>query len=265
MDEIVKIGLHLLEQYRKNNAFHRSIPIEFSSVGAATYMSWVAYPLAIQNKRRERFSHAMLSGAIREYGKVKGDLGARERLMLALGIDSLLSWRDIDSAITGKGDKIGGGTGKIIDRFHSYHVFMSYDNVLQRQLSVSFYDTLSEVSTVYESAGSSLSDEEIRLDHLKRDFREGRPVLHLTGGLIEAHRSKGWCNELGQLNQGVKPAIFDWDWLNQAIKISQLILGMQLLEYESELENGKKLRSHAFNPSEVVDIYFVEDGSISGP
>ena len=63
----------------------------------------------------------------------------------------------------------------------------------------------------------------------------------------------------------VKPAIFDCRWLSQAIDVSQLILGMQLLEYESESKNGKKLRRHAFNPSEVVDIYFGGDGSISGP
>lgn len=265
MDEFVKVSLQLLKQYRKNQDFLRSVPIEFSSVGAATYMSWVAYPSANQSNRRERFSQAMLSGAIREYGKLKRDICKRDRLMQALGVGSLLSWRDIDSAITGKGQKIGGGTRKIIDRFHSYHAFMSYDNALERQLSVSFYDVLSKISTVYESVGSSISDEETRLDHLKRDFREGRPVLHLTGGLIESHRSKGWCNECGQLNQGVKPAIFDWSWLNQAIDVSQLILGLQLLEYESESKNGKKLRRHAFNPSEVVDVYFGGDGSISGP
>lgn len=265
MDGTLQAGFHLLERYRRINAFHISIPIELSAVGAATYMSWVAYPLVSQKKRRERFSHAMLSGAIRDYSKLKGDPDAKQRLMLALGIDSLLIWRDIDSSITGKGDKIGGGTGKIIDRFHAYHAFMAYDNALERQLSVSFYDVLSKISTAYESVGSSLSDEETRLDHLKRDFREGRPVLHLTGGLIESHRDKGWGNEFGQLNLGVKPAIFDWSWLSRAIDVSQLILGLQLLEYESESKNGKKLRRHAFNPSEVVDVYFCGDGSISGP
>ena len=172
-----------------------------------------------------------------------------------LGLEKEMIWRDIDRAITGGTKKDGGGTKKLIDRFHAYHAFRSYDNALSDDAGLTFEQVLGHISTVYESKQSKISEPEVRIENLKRTFRHSRPVLHLTWGVIESFKRKGWTNDKGQLCYGVKPAIYDPSWLPEALDTAKIVLGLQLLEYESEKLNGKKLRSHKFDPKEVIHVH----------
>ncbi|CUS47486.1 MAG: hypothetical protein HLUCCO02_12745 [Idiomarinaceae bacterium HL-53] len=254
-DEHVSLALQLVAKYRREGRFKSSIPISQSPMGAAKFIAYIAYPKATEAKRRTRFQNAMLSGAAREYGLQNGDLAKRAKLIELFGLENLLIWRDIDSAITGKGSKLGGGTKRLTDRFYAYHAYRMNDTTQAENKEITFSEILSHVATVYESKGMKLSDPDVRLGHLKRLFRHGRPVLHLVWGLIESHQSKGWCDELGQLSEGVKPAIGDWGWLESAHEIADLVLGLHLIEHESYLQNDKQLRLHKFDPSEVIDLY----------
>lgn len=257
----------LVEHYRKNDKFKSSYTLNCSQKGAAEYLARIAYPHLVDHKRHRRFIDAMLSALIRDITKTNIEKRLQYKLIEDFELDKLLIWRDIDTAITGKGEagKIGGGIGKIIERFHAYHAFMAYDFSLEKDASVTFIDTLSRVSTAYESKGSALSDKDTRLTHLKRAFRQSRPVLHLTGGLIESFLKKGWCNDRLQLNRGVKPALVDPSWLTYASEVGDLILGCQLLEHESGLRSGVKIRKHKFEPSEVIDVHINRPGSLFGP
>lgn len=89
-------------------------------------------------------------------------------------------------------------------------------------------------------------------------FRASRPVLHLVFGYVRSCISKGWINEQGQILHW-KQAIYDPSWLREALDIAEVVLGMQLIEYESKLSTGKPLRGHLFDPSEITHIYPFEN------
>lgn len=91
----------------------------------------------------------------------------------------------------GDSNKLGGGTKKLLDRFHAYHVFRAYDNALSDDAGLTFEHVLGHISTVYESKQSKVSQPETRIENLKRTFRQSRPVLHLTWGIVDSFQSKG--------------------------------------------------------------------------
>lgn len=257
MNDYAQAAFILVKRYRKQGKFRATVPIDFSSVGAARYLSYLAYPKVTEEGNRERFEEALLSGTAREYGLQKGSARSREELAKLFGLEKVLAWRDIDAAYNGRGDKVGGGIKRLEERFHAYHVFRANDSAQADLVDVTFTEVLEKVSVAYESERSKLSEPEVRTRNLKRSFANSRAVLHLTGGMIAAHRAKGWCNEQGQLNRGLKPALGDWSWLPEALERADLELGLLLLEHESEKMTDKQLRKHKFEPSEVIDLRLV--------
>ncbi|ABZ74899.1 hypothetical protein Shal_0323 [Shewanella halifaxensis HAW-EB4] len=257
MDEIVELGLSLVDKYQHAGIFRKSCRIPNNIFGSADYLALVAYPSIRSDEKRSNFKDAMLSALLKESCKTRG-IRKADKTMLAqrLGLSKDMIWRDIDRAITGGTKKDGGGTKKLIDRFHSYHVFRAYDSALSDDANLTFEQVLGEISTAYESQQSKVSDSETRIENLKRTFRQSRPVLHLTWGLVESFKLKGWATDTGQLCYGVKPAIHDPSWLPEALDLAKIVLGLQLVEYESAKLNGKRLRSHKFDPQEIIYIHF---------
>lgn len=253
MNTLVKDGLMLCENYLHKEKFNKINYLSNNYLGAATYMAFVAYPS--NKKYRDKFKEAMINAYLVDYSKMQGVKRTKKELLQKLGIKDMI-WRDIDRAITGGGRKVGGGTRKLIDRFHSYHAFRAYDQAISNNKNISFQTVLGEISKGYESSGSKMSDPYTRIENLKRVFRESRPVLHLTWGLVESFKGKGWTNNIGQLSCGVKPAIYDPSWLVNAIDLSKVVLGLQLLEYESMKMNGNQLRNHKFDPNEIIWLDF---------
>lgn len=257
MSDLVELGLTFVDEYCCKDIFKRIVCISNDISGAADFISLVAYPLKKDDKHRVRFRDAMLNAALNGYCKRKSICkNEKSKLIRQLGIQKPLIWRDIDSAITGGTKKLGGGTKKLTERFHAYHVFRAYDNALADDAGLSFRHVLEHISTAYESNHLKVSDIESRIHSFKRTFRQSRPVLHLTYGLVESFKSKGWTNEYGQLCYGVKPAILDPSWLPEAIEISKVVLGLQLAEHEQGNLKGQQLRGHKFDPKEIVYLYF---------
>ncbi|MDK9761899.1 hypothetical protein KI743_07775 [Vibrio sp. D420a] len=256
MADLVELGLELVDFYKSEGLFSKSQAISNDVRGAADYLALVAYPAEEDNHHRIKFRDAMLSAALKEYTKNKG-ISAKERNSLEkhLCIQENMIWRDIDRAITGGPNKVGGGTKKLLDRFHAYHVFRAYDNALSDDAGLTFEHVLGHISTVYESKQSKVSQPETRIENLKRTFRQSRPVLHLTWGIVDSFQSKGWSNENNQLSLGVKPAIFDPSWIAKALELSKVVLGLQLVEHEAHKCNGRKYRGHKFAPDEIIHLF----------
>lgn len=261
MSELTELGLSLVNKYCSEGIFSRIGTISSDISGAADFIAIVAYPLKKDDKQRAKFRDAMLSAALIEYcSRNSVGKGEKDRLIKSFGIKKTPIWRDIDIAITGGTkvifkdgrEKIGGGTKKLTDRFHAYHVFRAYDKALADNSRISFKDVLHRISTAYESNHLKVSDIESKNNSFKRTFRQSRPVLHLTWGLVESFRSKGWTNTEGQLSYGVKQAILDPSWLPEAIELSKIVLGLQLAEHEQENLLGKTLRDHKFEPKEII-------------
>lgn len=258
MNELVELGQYLVDSYRDNGSFSRVDLVSNNVCGSADFMALIAYPLLKDNDKRKRFKDAMLNAAFKETcQRKKLNSKTREQLAEVLGLDTEMIWRDIDRAITGGVQKkIGGGTKKIIDRLHSYHVFRAYDHALEDDAGLTFEEILSRISVVYESKQSKFSDPKTRIENLKRTFRLSRPVMHLTYGMVESFKLKGWTNDNNQLCYGVKPAIYDPSWLPEALKVAKTVLGLQLVEYESIKRKGKKYRNHLFDPQEIIHVHF---------
>ena len=256
MSELVELGFFLVDKCRTKNGFHRTLSIQNNSIGAAEYLAWVAYPNDKDVRHRTKFRNAMLHAALNDYCKRKSvDKHEKLKRLKQFGIPKDMIWRDIDIAITGGTTKTGGGTKKLIDRFHAYHAFRAYDKSLGDNAGLSFRSVLDHISTAYESEHLKFSDIESRIHSFKRTFRESRPVLHLTWGIVDSFTSKGWANEKGQLCHGVKPAILDPTWLPEALEQSKLILGLQLVEDLQEKVQEKTLRVHKFDAREVIDLH----------
>lgn len=256
MSELVELGFSYVDKYRSENKFCKSLSIPNNSIGAAEYLAWVAYPNDEDVRHRTKFRNAMLNAALNDYCKRKS-VGRHEKLKLLkqFGILKDMIWRDIDIAITGGTEKAGGGTKKLSDRFHAYHAFRAYDKSLEDNAGLSFRSVLEHISTAYESKHLKVSDIESRINSFKRTFRQSRPVLHLTWGIVDSFTSKGWTNDKGQLCYGVKPAILDPSWLPEAIEQSRLILGLQLVEDLQDKVQGKPYRDHKFDAKEVIDLH----------
>ena len=255
MNETIQIGKELVDLY----AFGKSPERSFSRVGwvsddcsgAADYLALLAYPLESEDSKRLKFRNAMLSALVRSECKNRGMSATKDSMIDQFELPDLMIWRDIDRALTGGPNKVGGGVRKLIDRLHSYHVFTAFDSSLSQNAKTSFNDVLSHISTVYESPRSKIQDAEFRLDNLKKVFRASRPVIHLTYGYVVSCQSIGLANDLGQVPHIYK-VLSNPSWLSKAVEISEVVLGMQLYEYESALKTGIKLRAHKFAPAEVV-------------
>ncbi|EGR5854860.1 hypothetical protein AAHL06_002760 [Vibrio parahaemolyticus] len=253
MKESVELGFLVVDKYRAENVFFSSFLVPNNHIGAAEYLAWVAYPK--DKKHRAKFRNAMLNAAINDYCKRRSvSKYEKIRLLNQHGISKDMIWRDIDIAITGGTEKVGGGTKKLIDRLHAYHVFRAYDKSLENEANLSFGTVLEKISRAYESEYLKSSDIESRINSFKRIFRQSRPVLHLTWGMVDSFISKGWANENGQLCYGVKPAILDPSWLPEALEKSKMILGLQLVENFQGKSHKKNLRDHKFDAKEIIDI-----------
>jgi hypothetical protein len=262
MDEIIQAGRSLVRVYASNSLSDKSFAwtgyVSNDTSGAADYLALLAYPCPKDDQRRIRFRDALLSACVIDDYKKHKDEFRKNRLMASFQIDQLMIWRDIDRAITGGTSKLGGGVKRLVDRFHAYHVFVAYDKALAEDANLTFENVLGHISTAYESPRSMLQDQEDRIDNLKKVFRASRPVLHLVFGYVRSCISKGWINEQGQIVHW-KQAIYDPSWLREALDIAEVVLGMQLIEYESKLRTGKQLRGHLFDPSEITHIYPFEN------
>ncbi|WP_419571573.1 hypothetical protein [Rheinheimera sp.] len=258
MNEIIKISRSLVSIYASNalpdKSFARTGYVSNDTSGAADYLALLAYPCSTEDSKRIKFRNALLSAVVIDDYKTHKDIIRRNALIASFQLDKLMIWRDIDRAITGGPNKLGGGVKRLIDRFHSYHVFAAYDKALSDDAHLTHENVLSHISTAYESPRSKLQDAEDRLVNLKKVFRASRPVLHLVYGLVRSFASKGWVNDQGQILHW-KQAIYDSSWMNEALEIAEVILGMQLVEHESKLKTGKQLRGHLFDPSEITHIY----------
>ncbi|MCS4306904.1 hypothetical protein M2404_001229 [Rheinheimera pacifica] len=257
MNEMVQIGKELINLY----AFSESPKRSFSRVGwvsddcsgAADYLALLAYPLESEDSKRINFKNAMLSALVRSECKGKGMSAIKAKMIEQFGLSDLMIWRDIDRALTGSPNKLGGGVKKLKDRLHSHHVFVAYDSSLSQNAGCSFNDVLSHISSAYESRRSTFQEPDFRLDNLKKIFRASRPVIHLTYGYVISCQSIGLANDLGQVPH-INKMLRNPNWLGKALELSEVVLGLQLYEYESELKTGKKLRGHKFNPTEVVHL-----------
>lgn len=260
MDDVLKVGKFLVSLYASSScdekAFARVAHISNDTSGAADYLALLAYPSPKDDSRRIHFRNALLSAFVRDEIKNSNDKSKVDvdSLMVSFELDKLMIWRDIDRAITGGVKKrTGGGVKKLIDRFQAYHAFCAYDRALSDGASLTWETVLSRISKAYESERSRLQDPDDRIDNLKKIFRASRPVLHLVFGYIRSISSKGWTNEKGQIPHLIS-SIYDPSWLKDALDISEVVLGMQLIEHESKLKIGKKLRGHTFEPSEITHI-----------
>lgn len=258
MDEIIQAGRSLVRVYASNSLSDKSFAwtgcVLNDTSGAADYLALLAYPCPKDDQRRIRFRDALLSALVIDDYKKHKDEFRKNRLMASFQLAKLMIWRDIDRAITGGLNKLGGGVKKLIDRFHAYHVFAAYDKALAEDANLTFENVLSHISTVYESPRSKLQDPKDRIGNLKKVLRVSRPVLHLVFGYVRSCASKGWINDQGQILHW-KQAIYDPSWLSEALDIAEVVLGMQLIEHESKLITGKQLRRHEFEPSEITHIY----------
>lgn len=253
MSELTELGLSLVNQYCSEGIFGRIGTISSDISGAADFIAIVAYPLKKDDKQRAKFRDAILSAALIEYCSRKSiGKDEKDKLIKSFGIKKTPIWRDINIAITGGTQKLGGGTKKLTDRFHSYHAFRAYDKALAENSGMSFKHVLHHISVAYESNHLKISDIESKNNSFKRTFRQSRPVLHLTWGLVETFKSKGWTNTEGQLSYGVKQAILDPSWIPEAIELSKIVLGLQLVEHEQENRLGRNLRGHKFEPKEII-------------
>ncbi|ELJ8761042.1 hypothetical protein [Vibrio diabolicus] len=248
--------LKLVDFYNAQGVFAKSKAIPLDSYGAAEYLALVAYPNNKDNHHRIKFRDAMLSAALKDYTRING-IGAsyRNKLESDLGIKEDMIWRDINRAITGGTQKVGGGTKKIMHRLHAYHVFRAYDKSLSDGAGLTFEHVLGHISTVYESKQSKVSEPRTRIENLKRIFRESRPVLHLTWGMVSSFQSKGWTNENNQICHGVKSAITDPSWIVEALDVSKAVLGLELVEHEAHKYDGVQRRAHMFTPEEIIHLY----------
>lgn len=258
MEEIIQAGRALVKVYGSNalpdRSFARTGYVSNDTSGAADYLALLAYPCLTDDAKRLRFRNALLSAFVIDDYKKHQDEFRKHKLMVCFELDKLMIWRDIDRAITGGPNKLGGGVKRLIDRFRAYHVFVAYDKALAEDANLTFENVLSHISTAYESTRSILQEQENRIDNLKKVFRASRPILHLVSGYVRSCISKGWINEQGQILHW-KQSLYDPSWLREALELAEVVLGIQLIEHESKLRTGKQLRGHLFDPAEITHIY----------
>ncbi|WP_028863230.1 hypothetical protein [Psychromonas aquimarina] len=244
MSDEIKFGLALVKQYASENVFERIETLSLDIYGAVDFIALMAFPNVKDEKRKKRFSKAILNAYYRTSGKAHIQELPEH---FTKEIDSKWPWKNIDQSINS-------GIRRLIIRFHSYHVFRFHDNALEKDPNHSFGSSIDYISTAYETNREKISDRAIRSNNHKRDFQHSRPVLHLTWGFVEACKTMGWTNELGQLSYGIRIAIENPSWLVEAIDTANLVLGLQLVEHCVANTSGKNLRKHKFDPAEIIYV-----------